>query len=59
MSEKKKTRNIMHVELTPKLRAKLDAILCELKRDPRLDGVDVSRQTAWRHAVTAYELKPA
>ncbi len=47
----------MHVELTPRLRAKLEAIRTELKGDPRLDGTEVTRQTAWRHAVIQYELK--
>jgi hypothetical protein len=47
----------MHVELTPRLRAKLDAIRAELRKDPRLDGIDVSRQTALRHAVNAYDTK--
>lgn len=60
MSEPKKKRargTIMHVELTPKVRAKLDAIVGELKKDPRLEGCDISRQTALRQAVLAYELK--
>jgi hypothetical protein len=52
-----RNRNIMHVELTPRLRAKLDAIRAELRKDPRLDGIDVSRQTALRHAVNAYDTK--
>jgi hypothetical protein len=56
VNEQKKKRRIMHVELTPRLRAKLDAIVVELKKDPRFEGVDVSRQSAWRHAVIAYEL---
>jgi hypothetical protein len=56
--KKKRPRgSIMHVELTPRLRAKLEAIRTELKGDPRLDGTDVTRQTAWRHAVISYELK--
>lgn len=52
-----RNRNIMHVELTPKMRAKLDDIVAELRDDPRLEGVDISRQTALRQAVNAYELK--
>lgn len=52
-----RNRNIMHVELTPKMRTKLDAIVAELRDDPRLEGVDISRQTALRQAVTAYALK--
>ena len=52
MTEKK--RNIMHVEITPKLRKKLDEIVSELKTDPRIEGVEVTRQTALRHAVHAY-----
>lgn len=55
--KKKRPRTIMHVELTPKMRAKLDAIVGELKQDPRLEGGKVSRQTALRQAVLAYELK--
>lgn len=57
-AEKKKSRTIMHVELTPRLRQKLDAIVSELKRDPRLEGLGISRQAAMRHAVNAYENKP-
>ena len=58
MSEKKKThRNIMHVELTPRLRVKLTAIMKELGDDPRPEGVEISRQTALRHAVNSYALK--
>ena len=51
---KKKNRHILHVELTPRMRAKLDGIVAELKDDPRLEGVDVTRQTALRHAVICY-----
>ena len=53
----KKNRNIMHVELTPRLRDKLDAIAMELRKDPRLEGAAITRQTALRHAVNAYEMK--
>lgn len=52
-----RNRNIMHVELTPRLRSKLDAIVAELRDDPRLEGIEVSRQTALRHAVNAYHPK--
>lgn len=51
---KKKIRHILHVEISPSVRVKLDAIVAELKRDPRLEGVEISRQTAIRHAVIAY-----
>ncbi len=55
MSEpKKKARHILHVELTPRLRDKLDGIVAELKDDPRLEAVEVTRQTALRHAVNQY-----
>lgn len=52
-----RNRNIMHVELTPRLRTKLDAIVAELRDDPRLEGLEISRQTALRHAVNAFTLK--
>lgn len=53
----KKNRHILHVELTPRMRAKLDAIVAHLKDDPRLEGVTVNRQTALRHAVITFDPK--
>lgn len=53
---KAKSRNIMHVELPPALRVKLDAIKRELQTDPRNEALKskITRQDALRHAITVY-----
>lgn len=51
----------MHLELSASHRAKLDAIVAELRADPRVEGLakKLSRQDAARYAINAYTAKGA
>ena len=56
---KKKRGSIMHLDLDDRSRAKLDAIVEELRADPRIEHMRhrVSLQVAARYAINAYPAK--